>query len=905
MDELVEQLPQGTSPITASRADRSAEKLRRDTLENQLVYWRKQLAGAPELLDLPTDHPRLGGQSEEGRSYSVTLPECLKEKLKGLGQGEDQTFFSTLLAAFKVLLYRYSGQSDIVVGTFIANGPGEKAEDSTECFVNTLALRSNLSGDPSFSALLRQVSDVVLEGCKHRDVPFECIIDELKLPQQVNQTPFVQVMFVWHGMLSADSSTADLKGKIDEAKFDLVLEMEEAEAGLRAKFTYRAALFEVQTIERMAGHFQILLEGIVDDAERAISAFPLLTAGEFQQLSTWNETQVAYPDDLCIHTLIETQADKNPNATALVFGEKSLTYQELNNKGNQLAHYLREMGVKPEVPVGVYIDPSLEMITAVLGILKAGGAYVPLDPTYPPERINYMLHDTQTPIVLTVHASRLAFDDTQTVDPPQFITLDGDWPTIAHHATTNPPSVTAPTNTAYIIYTSGSTGRPKGVCCAHTGVLNLLASFNSYQPIGVGENVTLWTSLSFDVSVYDIFSALMTGATLHIVPQTVRPDTDAMLNWLVAHNIHSAYLPPFMLADMATWLRQAPSLPPLKRLLVGVEPIPEMVLAEIRQRIPGLQIINAYGPTEATVCCTQYLVPSDSDNENKTPIGRPVQNLDIYLLDINLQPVPVGLPGELYVGGVGLAHGYLARPGLTAAKFIPHPFSKEPGARLYKTGDLARYLPDGNILFIGRGDQQVKIRGFRIELGEIESILSQHVGVQETAVLARTLESGEKQLVAYLVPTFPQHPPTVNEIRDFLKETLPGYMVPAVFATLESFPLTPNGKIDRNALPAPDLLSPLVLEGDFVAPEGIVEERVASIWCRMLGIDKVSVYDTFFDLGGYSLLATQIIHQINEAFSVNLSLRDLFEEPTIAGLSLRIEEILLERFEESISTESE
>jgi amino acid adenylation domain-containing protein len=572
----------------------------------------------------------------------------------------------------------------------------------------------------------------------------------------------------------------------------------------------------------------------------------------------------------------------------VVFEGEQLTYRELNARANQLAHYLQVLGVKPEVLVGICVERSLEMVVGLLGILKAGGAYVPLDPAYPLERLAFMLEDSCVPVLLTSawlveslppHSSRVVY-------------LDADWEEIALQSQENPTSGVTAENLSYVMYTSGSTGKPKGVCCCHTGVVNLYTDFQSKKPLSVGYRCSLWTVISFDVSVYEIFSALLTGGELHIVPDSVRSDPRTFVEWLNFHQIRSAYIPPFMLNEFFERLEQASSKFSLLRLLVGVEPIPEQLLALISNRIPGLQIINGYGPTEATICATLYCVSGFSASNRNTPIGKPVQNTKIYLLNDQMRPVPIGTPGELYIGGDGLARGYLNRPDLTSEKFIPNPFSNEPGSRLYKTGDLARYLPDGNIEFLGRIDNQVKVRGFRIELGEIEAVLTQHPDLREAAVVVREDIPGNNYLAAYVVSKLEAlslaAPPTISELRSFLKAKLPDYMVPGAFVFLEAMPLTPNGKIDRRALRAPDS-SRREQEDNFVAPNTPTEEILAAIWAEVLGLQQVGINDNFFELGGHSLLATQIISRIREAFSIELPLRYLFEAPTIASLSQAIE----------------
>lgn len=606
----------------------------------------------------------------------------------------------------------------------------------------------------------------------------------------------------------------------------------------------------------------------------------------------------------CIHHILESWALNKSDSIALTYRERYLSYGELNRRANQLAYYLHKQGVGPEVPVGMCVERSLELIVGILGILKAGGAYVPLDPAYPKERLAFMIQDAQMPVLLT----QKHLVDRLPIQSAQVVCLDTSWTAIAQESAENLSNRVMADNLAYIMYTSGSTGRPKGVCCNHAGVVNLLADFQRRKPLALGDQCSLWTSINFDVSIYEIFSAFLSGGTLHIVPDDRRIDSNAFFDWLRVHKISSAYIPPFMFADLSNWLNQEREKLYLQRLLVGVEPIQEQLLVSLIQRIPGLCIINGYGPTEATICATLYSVGSQLAQHRRTPIGRPIQRATVYLLDGFLRPVPIGVPGEVYIGGVGLARCYLNCPGLTAECFIPNLFSKEPGARLYKTGDIARYLSTGDIEFLGRRDNQVKLRGHRIELGEVETVLSQHPAVREYMVLLRDNSSGDKHLVAYIthhplelwwnqqITELTDNPPQdvivrtlVSHLRHFMQGKLPDYMLPSAVMLLDKFPLTPNGKVDLSALPAPDWGRSE--DGNApVVPRTPTEELLASIWAEVLAIEEVGIHDNFFDLGGHSLLATQLISRVRTAFQIDhLPLRSLFEAPTIALLAARIE----------------
>jgi len=649
----------------------------------------------------------------------------------------------------------------------------------------------------------------------------------------------------------------------------------------------------------------------------------LTDAERYKLLVEWNNTTREYPQDKCIHQLFEEQVERTPDAIAVVFESQQLTYLELNAKANQLAHYLQELGVGPEVLVGICVERSIDMIVGLLGILKAGGAYVPLDAAYPSERLAFMLQDSSVSVLLT--QSKLI----EKLPPHSayVVYLDKDWEEIVQQSKENPSSSVTPDNLAYVIYTSGSTGRPKGVCCCHTGVVNLYTDFQSKQPLSVGDRCSLWTGISFDVSVYEIFSALLAGGTLYIVSNNVRSDTQTFLDWLNFHQIHSAYIPPFMLNQLSERVLQGTHKVSLRRLLVGVEPIPTRLLTSLSKEIPGLYIINGYGPTEATICATLYSVSSFEVRSGNTPIGKPVLNTKIYLLNEQMQPVPIGVPGELHIGGVGLARGYLNRPNLTKEKFIPNPFSNEPGDRLYKTGDLARYLPDGNIEFIGRIDNQVKIRGFRIELGEIEAVLSQHPAVLETAVVARQDVSDRKYLAAYIVSR-DARAISRNDLRGFLKDKLPDYMIPGVFVMLDALPLIPNGKVDRQALheygettelnPSETNISALNMNinsptkhrdtGLKTTQSDSLRSTLRSLVAKLLQIenDEIDATATFLELGIDSILILEAMRRIETTFGVQVEAQQFFEElETIEALATYIEQNLSSKQEPKSSQQPE
>ncbi|MEH2027051.1 non-ribosomal peptide synthase/polyketide synthase [Nostoc sp.] len=856
--------------------------LQGSVLQSQLIYWQEQLANAPTFLPLPTDRPRPAVQTFNGAYLEFALSVELTQQLTKLSQEQGVTLFMTLLAAYNTLLYRYTGQTDILVGTPIANRDRTEIESLIGFFINTLVMRTEVFGDRTFNELLTHVREMALSAYAHQDLPFEMLVETLQPERDMSHTPLFQVMFV---LQNAPMSEIELTGltvselpiESSTAKFDLTLSMENTLTGLMGVWEYNTDLFDSSTIERMTGNFVTLLEAIVANPQERISQLPMLTASEQQQLLIeWNDTQVDYPQDKCIHQLFEEQVERTPDAVAVVFENRQLTYHELNCRANQLAHYLQPLGVGADVLVGISVERSLEMVVGLLGILKAGGAYVPLDPEYPQDRLSLMLEDAQVSVLLTQQhlVDRL----------PQYqaklVCLDEVWSEILQNKQDNPTKVMTAAHLANVIYTSGSTGKPKGVMVEHRGLYNQAQA--QIQPFGLNADsrVLQFASLNFDASIWEILMAFGSGGTLYLgTKDSLLPGTP-LIQKLGDDAITHITLPPSALAVLPM-----EELPVLQTLIVGGE---ACAIELMRQWCVGRNFINAYGPTEASVCVA---IAKCNPNDQKMFIGRPISNTQIYILDQNLQPVPVGVSGELHVGGAGLARGYLNQPELTQEKFIPNPFDnskiKSQKSKLYKTGDLARYLPDGNIEYLGRIDNQIKIRGFRIELGEIEAILSQHPGVRENAVVAREDIPGEKRLVAYFVPQLEQTP-TTNELRIFLKEKLPQYMVPSAFIRLELLPLTPNGKVDRKALPVPDSDN-TQLAVSFVAPRTSVEKVLAEIWANVLHLKQVGVLDNFFELGGHSLSTIRVMSEVNETFQINLPLRHLFTAPTVAELAQTIE----------------
>ena len=883
------------------------EWLQGEELATQLAYWRQQLDGI-STLNLPTDRPNPAIQSYGGATQFLELPPSLSKALEKLSQREGVTLFMILLAAFQTLLYRYTQQEDIVVGSPIANRNRSEIEGLIGFFVNSLVLRTDLSGNPTFLELLGRVREVTLGAYAHQDLPFEKLVEELQPERSLNRHPLFQVVFALQNApmealelpeLTLSPLTIDFKTTRFDLEFNLWQAAEgfrnlwgerwEHSEGIRGVVVYNTDLFDAATITRMLGHFQTLLEGIVANPQASIANLSLLSEAERHQLLVeWNNTVADYPQNQCIHHLFEEQVERVPDAIALIFDDKQLTYRELNSRSNQLAHHLQKLGVGSEVLVGICVERSVEMIVGCLSILKAGGTYVPLDPTYPQERLSFMLEDAQVPVLLTQQhlVERLGTHKSQVV------ALDSDWETIAQESEENPKSAVTSDNLAYVIYTSGSTGKPKGVAVPHKAVNRLVCNTN-YINFDSTDKVAQASNTSFDAATFEIWGALLHGAQLVGISRDSTLSPHEFARQLSQKGITVLFLTTALFQQLARVVPQA--FKSLRYLLFGGEAIDPRWVQKILKKGSPKQLLHVYGPTESTTFSSFYEVQDIPEAATSIPIGRPITNTQIYLLDGQLQPVPIGVTGELYIGGEGLARGYLNRPELTAGQFIPHPLGNELASRLYKTGDLACYRSDGNIEFLGRIDDQVKIRGFRIELGEIEAVLSQHPAVSQMVVVVQEDIPGDKHLVAYIVPNEQQVTAVGAQslapvLRQFLKEKLPSYMVPSAYVLLASLPLTPNGKVDRRALPAADPETDDIKE-DYVAPRTPVEEELAGIWAKVLGRQEVGVQDNFFELGGHSLLATQLTSRIRDAFQVELPVRYLFEAPTVAMLARHIETI--------------
>jgi amino acid adenylation domain-containing protein len=884
------------------------EWLQGEVLEKQLGYWRGQLGGELPVLELPTDRPRPPVQSYRGATQSIMLSGEVSERLRALSRQEGVTLFMVLLAAYKALLARYSGQDDIITGTDIANRNRAETEDLIGFFVNQLVLRTDLSGNPTFRELVGRVREVTLGAYAHQDVPFEKLVEELAPERDMSRSPLFQVKFVLQNAPKGSLGFSGLKlGSLPiesgRAKFDLTLVMVDKEQGIGGALEYNIDLFDAETITRLLRHFERLVEAASADPELRLSELPLLTDEELARLlGEWNDTRREYPNE-CIHRTFERQAARTPDAVAVSSDEGELSYAELNARSNQLARHLRRLGVGAESRVGLCLGRSSEMVVGILSILKAGGAYVPLDAEYPAERLLYMLEDAGVSVVLTESglAERLP------AHWAQVVSLDEERAQWAGEETSNLDVAGggfegSPDSLAYVIYTSGSTGRPKGVEVLHRGVSRLVfpASYASLPD----PCVTLQLApVSFDASTFELWAALLRGGRCVLAPPAGALSAAELSALLSRHGVGVLWLTASLFNGVVE--EDAGALAGVERLLVGGEALSPRHVRMALAGDWGGKLINGYGPTESTTfaCCYEISAAEAeeaADGGRGLSIGGPIENTRAFVVDAWGAPAPVGVVGELYLGGDGLARGYLNRPALTAERFVPDAFSTEPGARLYRTGDLVKWRADGELEFVGRRDGQVKVRGFRIEVGEVEAALRAHGGVSEAAVVIREDEPGDKRLVAYVVAAEGQAV-NVTGLREHLRGRLPEYMTPSAFVTLDALPLTPSGKLDRRALPAPGGERPDLGE-EYVAPRTEAEERLAGIWREVLRVERVGVTDNFFELGGHSLLATQVVSRVREAFQVELPLRAIFESPTVEQLVVIISELQAEQKGVEIST---
>jgi amino acid adenylation domain-containing protein len=859
-------------------------RLQGDFLNQQLNYWREKLADAPQNLDLLTDNPRPPVQTHKGDRQYFHLSSSQVAALKQLGRGEGATLYMTLLTGFAILLYRYSGQDDFLIGSPIANRNYTEIENLIGFFVNTLALRINLTEDITFLELLQQVRDTTLEAYSHQDIPFEKLVEELQPQRDRSRHPLFQVMFALQNVQRATVNLPNLEVSLfpvstNTSKFDITVILEETKEGLKGLVNYNSHLFADATIKRFIAHYQALLTAIIAQPTAKVTTLPLLSAEEEKQITfTWNETQTAYPREQTVTSLFEQQVEKTPQAVA--FLQPAITYEKLNQQANQLAHYLQSQGVGVGERVGIYLQNSLDFVVTALAILKVGAIYVPLDPNYPQQRLEFMLSDAEISVLVTrqhLLSSFISFGVKR-------ICLDKDASDIAKQTVHNLPQLATATSCAYIIYTSGSTGTPKGVMVPHRAIIRLVINTN-YIQIQTGDRMAQASNVSFDAATFEIWGAMLNGATLVEIDRDTLLSPKNLAEKIKDTQINILFLTTALFEKLAGEIPDA--FANLKYLLFGGEAVAPASVARILAKGKPQHLLHVYGPTENTTFSSWYPIESLSENTPNLPIGRAIANTEIYILDRHQQPVPVGVPGEIYLGGDGLAQGYLNRPELNVDKFVSHPLSRESTAKLYRTGDLARYLPDGNVEFLGRIDRQIKIRGFRIEPQEIEACLCEHPQIREALVKKCQLFANDERLIAYIIPRRQQNSIT-ESARQFLEKQLPSYMIPAYFMELSAFPLTVNGKINHEALPLPQPDSQNIAE-TFIPPRTDIERQLTGIWEEVLNVKPIGVKDNFFALGGHSLLTVNLVAKIETALGKKLPITALFELTTIAQLANYLE----------------
>ena len=896
---IVEELREIYDARTAGRAPRLPElplqytdytewqrKLSAGALDRLLFYWRWQLRGRLQALELPEDRPRPAVHTYTDARQAFTLSETLARRIRTLSREEHADPFTVVLAGFKVLLRRYARQDEIVVGTSEPCRNQPETKKVLGPFANLLVLRSNLAGNLTFRGLIAQVTKTVAQARAHREMPFDRLVQEVNPEKDMSRTALFDVLFRFEDEeLPAILNIGDVKARVIDTnlgygKYDLNLSIRDRADGFSGTVVYNADIYDGATVGQMMRHFEVLLEAMAADPDQRIDDVTLLSeAEEREQLVTWNSTGASYPQDKTIHQLFEEQALRAPHNTAVIFGETRLTYRELDERANQLAHYLCNQGVAPDTLVALCLDKSADMIVALLAVLKAGGAYLPMDPAYPQERLRFMMEDSGVSHLITTQSLIHSIP----VKVPSLLLLDADRESLSAQPTTAPSDNASPRNLAYCIYTSGSTGVPKGVLLEHRNVVRLMV--NDRLPFAFSE-ADVWTmfhSYCFDFSVWEMYGALLYGGRLVVVPEAVTKDPSLFLDLLVEHEVTVLNQTPSAFDNVAERaLAHSETNLFLRYVIFGGEALHPVQLQEWKKAYPAARLVNMYGITETTVHVTFKEITDKEIAEDVSNIGGPIPTTTTYIMDSRLRLLPVGVPGEVCVGGGGVSRGYLGRDELTRQRFVPNPYKAEE--RLYRSGDLAKLLPSGEMMYLGRIDDQVQIRGFRVELGEIRSQLLKHPSVAEAEVVARKLRTNALELVAYVVAG---EETSVTVLRNHLAQALPYYMVPAAFVTLKALPLTSNGKVDRRALPAPDEARP-ELEQQYVAPGSAAEEALVGIWAEVLGVERIGVQDNFFELGGHSLLATQVISRLREALQVEVPLRTLFENPTIAELALAV-----------------
>ena len=893
--------PANLEPLTIQYADFSVWQrkwLKGKTLQQQLDYWRQKLQGIPPLLELPLDRPRPAYQTYNGNFKLFEIKADLAEKLRELSRQQDVTLFMTLLAAFFVLLHRYSSQDDICVGSPIANRNRKETENLIGFFVNTLVLRAQIENNPQFDELLQQVKETTLGAFANQDLPFEMLVEELQPERDMSHSPLFQAMFVMNNapveklqLPGVEIELIELENKT--TKFDLILNVTDGDLPLKCKLEYNTDLFNDQTMDRLIGHYLMILQAIVTNPQIKVGQINLLTEEEQTLLiETWSQPEHWYQEQKTIVQLFEEQAEQNSHLPALRVKTQTLTYQELNAKSNQFAHYLLRKGVRKGQIIGINADRLADMIVAMLGVLKAGGVYLPLDPDYPLDRLEYMIEDSRASLLVTK-----AYFKTQPKTKVQRIYLDEEWEAILSEPTANLNTPLSPDDVAYVIYTSGSTGQPKGVEVQHGPLANHCVDMKAFYELTPDDNVLQFAALNFDASIEQILPPLISGATVCMRDNEIWSATQFVQKIkefdLTVINPPTAYWNQFV-RELA---RQPELLPEnrIRLIIVGGDVFyPDTVQSWQSLNLKKARLLNAYGPTETVITAATFQVKPDFQGMS-VPIGRPRANREVFVVDQYGNPSPVGIPGELLIGGSNLAKGYLHRPELTEERFVNNPFHPERG-RVYRTGDRVRFLADGNLEFLGRIDTQVKIRGFRIELGEIENLITSLKGIKQAVVKAFDLERGDKVLVAYYQLEEPENEISDENIKNHLKQFVPDYMIPTLFIKLDQIPLSPAGKINRHALLRPDF-SKVWASAPYVAPRTESEEKLAKIVREVLNIEQVGVFDNFFELGGHSMMATQVVSRIQEEFGVELPLRAFFENPTIENIAQAIAQAQLENLE--------
>jgi amino acid adenylation domain-containing protein len=854
----------------------------RQAQARQLAYWKARLAGAPELMELPADHPRPPVPSFRGGRVPVNVSGETLERLRELGRAEGATLYMVVLAAFTALLARCGAGDDVVVGTPSAGRTRKEVEGAVGLFINTLVLRTDVSGDPSFRALVGRVRETVLGAYEHQEAPLERVIAELGPERSLSHNALFQVLFQLDNAPPAAAGAqgglqvGDVPGEADTAKLDLALTLDAHARGITGVLQYSTDLFERGTVARMAEHLERLLDKAAADPDRRVSRLELMSHAERGRIVGWNRTTARYPADRCIHQLFESQAARTPHAVALTFGAERLTYAQLDARANQLARHLRGLGVRAESRVGVCLERGLELMIGILAVMKAGGAYVPMDPAHPAERIAYLLEDSAVPVLLTQARllGRLPVRQGMTV-----IAVDAAADEVGALSAEPVESGVTSENLAYVIYTSGSTGRPKGVAMHHRGVVNYVHWGIRFYGADRGNGAPVFSSMAVDLTVTNLLP-LFAGKTVHFLPEESAVEA-------LAETIRSGpgfgliKITPLHVGLLNTMLAPDELAGAAQTLVIGADFLSAEPTVFWQEHAPGVRLMNEYGPTETVVGCSAYLLPNGRHRAGPVPVGRPIQNLTFFVLDGQMEPVPVGLPGELYIGGAGVARGYLGRPALTAEKFVPDPFAGA-GARMYRTGDRARWLADGNLMILGRTDNQVKVRGYRVELGEIEAVLRRRPEVRECVVLLREDRPGDRRLVAYVVAGAADP----AELRDHLRHTLPEYMVPAAIVVLPALPQTPTGKLDRRTLPAPDYGA----SGTGGAPADALEARLIEVWKEVLGIEALGPEQGFFEVGGNSLLALRLFARVRRELSCDLPVATLFVGGTVRHMAQAVRE---------------